>query len=163
MNSDPEVMRFFPATLSRAESDSFVDRIQSSFEVEGFGLWAVEVESMFIGYTGLNRTAFETPMGPHVEIGWRLARRLWGRGLASEAARLVLSDAFGRLGFEVVYSFTTETNSASESVMKRIGMRRREEFDFDHPRTPGWWGQRHIVYSIDKATPAVHADATCEP
>ena len=68
MNSDPEVMRFFPATLSRAESDSFVDRIQSSFEVEGFGLWAVEVESMFIGFTGLNRTSFETPMGPH-QIG----------------------------------------------------------------------------------------------
>ena len=129
MNSDPEVMKFFPATLSREESDAFVDRIQSSFEVEGFGLWAVEVESMFIGFTGLNRTTFETPMGPHIEIGWRLARRAWGRGLASEAARLVLSDAFGRLGFEEIYSFTTETNSASEWVMKRIGMHRRTEFE----------------------------------
>jgi hypothetical protein len=36
--------------------------------------------------------------------------------------------------------------------MKRIGMKRRADLDFDHPNTPGWWGQSHIVYSIDQAT-----------
>jgi len=30
--------------------------------------------------------------------------------------------------------------------MKRIGMVRRADLDFDHPNTPGWWGARHIVY-----------------
>lgn len=147
MNSDPAVMRHFPSVLTREESDALVDRITSGFAANGFGLWAVEIEGRFAGFTGLNRTPFETPMGPHVEIGWRLAEWAWGSGYAFEAGTAVLDDAFGRLELDVVYSFTTETNHRSESVMRRIGMRRRADLDFDHPKLVGWWGQRHIVYS----------------
>jgi len=146
LNADAEVMRFFPSTLNREESDASVARIEAGFRENDFGLWAVEVEGRFAGYTGLNRTMFDTPMGPHVEIGWRFARWAWGQGYATEAARAALADGFGRLGLTEVFSFTTETNSPSESVMRRIGMVRRPDFDFDHPNTPGWWGARHIVY-----------------
>ena len=148
LNSDPEVMRYFPATLDREESDAFVDRIAAHFELNGHGLWAVEVDGTFAGYTGLNRTAFDTPMGPHIEIGWRFARWAWGNGYSTEAARAVLEDAFVRVGETEIFSFTTVTNRPSENVMIRIGMKRRPEYDFDHPRTPDWWGRRHLVYSI---------------
>lgn len=151
LNADSEVMRYFPATLDPAQSDAMVDRIESSFEAEGFGLWAVEVDERLAGFTGLNRTAFETPMGAHVEIGWRLATWAWHRGLATEAALATLDDGFTRCGLAEVFSFTTTTNTASERVMQRIGMTRRTDLDFDHPRTPGWWGQRHLVYRITAA------------
>ncbi|MBU3690145.1 MAG: GNAT family N-acetyltransferase [Acidimicrobiales bacterium mtb01] len=146
LNADPEVMRYFPNTLTASESDAFIDRIERGFEVNGFGLWAVQIDGRFAGYTGLNRTAFETPMGPHVEIGWRFARWAWGCGYATEAAKRVLAEAFGPLGFAEVYSFTTATNAKSEAVMKRIGMERRADLDFDHPNCLDWWGARHIVY-----------------
>lgn len=146
LNADPEVMEFFPARLSREESDQFARRIIVNLELEGFGLWALEVDGRFAGYVGLNRTAFATPMGLHVEIGWRLARWAWGRGAATEAAHAVQSHAFDVLGLPEIYSFTTAKNLRSEAVMRRIGMTRRPDLDFDHPRTPGWWGQRHIVY-----------------
>lgn len=146
MNADPEVMRYFPNVMSKQESDAMVDRIEQGFEKNGFGLWAVEVDGRFAGFTGLNRTSFETPMGPHVEIGWRFATWAWGNGYASEAARRVLDAAFSDFGLSEVYSFTTETNRPSEKVMQRIGMTRRPDLDFDHPNTPGWWGVRHIVY-----------------
>lgn len=151
LNADPEVMEFFPSALSRTQSDAFVDRIMAAFDADGFGLWAVDVSGRFAGYTGLNRTSFDTPMGPHVEIGWRLARWAWGRGYAAEAATCALGDAFGRLGLDEVYSFTTERNTRSAAVMRRIGMTRRRDLDFDHPNTPGWWGQRHIVYHVTRA------------
>jgi RimJ/RimL family protein N-acetyltransferase len=147
MNSDPEVMHFFPKPLTSDESDAVVDRIEEGFEANGFGLWAVEIEGLFAGFTGLNRTSFETPMGSHVEIGWRLAKWAWGHGYATEAASCVLRTAFGFHGLACVYSFTSETNSKSEAVMRRIGMTRRIDLDFDHPNTPGWWGIRHLVYS----------------
>ena len=150
LNSDPEVMRFFPSPLDGDETREFVGRIERHFAEHGFGLWAVEIDGRFAGFTGLNHTAFDTPMGPHVEIGWRFARWAWGSGYASEAARAALEVGFDR-GLAVIYSFTTETNVRSEAVMKRIGMSRRREFDFDHPRTPGWWGRRHIVYSIGES------------
>jgi RimJ/RimL family protein N-acetyltransferase len=146
LNADPEVMRYFPRSLTSDESDAFVDRIEQGFQANGFGLWALEADGRFIGYTGLNRTSFSTPMGPHVEIGWRLARWAWGRGYATEAARHVLGMAFETFGLSDVYSFTTESNAKSEAVMQRAGMTRRDDFDFDHPNTPDWWGQRHIVY-----------------
>jgi ribosomal-protein-alanine N-acetyltransferase len=148
MNADARVMEFFPSVLGREESDAFADRIEQGFAENGFGLWALEVEDRFAGFVGLNRTLFDTPMGPHIEIGWRLMTWAWGRGLATEAAREVLADGFGRLGLGDVYSFTTERNMRSRAVMERSGMMRREEFDFDHPRTPEWWGRRHVVYHL---------------
>ena len=146
MNADPAVMRYFPKVMTTQESDAMVDRIEQGFENNGFGLWAVEIDGRFAGLTGLNRTSFETPMGPHVEIGWRFASWAWGHGYASEAAARVLAAAFDDFGLSEVYSFTTETNVRSEAVMKRIGMTRRAGLDFDHPNTPGWWGAKHIVY-----------------
>lgn len=150
LNADPEVMKYFPEVLDRAQSDALARRIRDQLQSEGFGLWALEVEGRFAGFVGLNRTTFETPMGPHVEIGWRLARWAWGRGLASEAASAALDLGFHSQGLDEIFSFTTATNSRSEAVMLRIGMTRRPDFDFDHPHTPEWWGRRHIVY---RATP----------
>src|SRR5204862_4554076 len=43
LNADPVVMEFFPSTLSPAESDAFVDRIEAAFDERGWGLWAVEI------------------------------------------------------------------------------------------------------------------------
>ena len=146
LNADPEVMRYFPNVMTKQESDAMVDRIEQGFENNGFGLWAVEIDGRFAGLTGLNRTTFDTPMGPHVEIGWRFAKWSWGQGYATEAAQCVLDAAFADLGLTEVFSFTTETNHPSERVMQRIGMTRRGDLDFDHPNTPGWWGVKHIVY-----------------
>lgn len=146
MNADPAVMRYFPNAMTKQESDAMVDRIEQGFENNGFGLWAVEIGGRFAGLTGLNKTTFDTPMGPHVEIGWRFATWAWGQGYATEAAQCVLDAAFTELGLTEVFSFTTETNLPSERVMKRIGMTRRTDLDFDHPNTPGWWGAKHIVY-----------------
>lgn len=148
MNADPKVMEFFPSTLTFDESAAMVERIETQFRTDGLGLWAVDIDGRFAGFAGLNRTTFDTPMGPHVEVGWRLAPWAWGRGYATEAARTALLDGFSRVGLVEVFSFTTGKNVRSEAVMVRLGMTRRPEFDFDHPRTPGWWGQRHIVYSI---------------
>jgi ribosomal-protein-alanine N-acetyltransferase len=146
MNADPLVMRYFPNAMTREQSDSMIERIENGFRANGFGLWAIEVEGRFVGYTGLNRTSFETPMGSHVEIGWRMATWAWGHGYATEAATRVLELAFVEFGLNEVYSFTTESNVKSEAVMRRIGMTRRADLDFDHPNTPGWWGAKHIVY-----------------
>ncbi|HYG27251.1 MAG TPA: GNAT family N-acetyltransferase, partial [Caulobacteraceae bacterium] len=57
LNADPEVMRHFPATLTRAESDAFADRNRRHIEEHGWGLWAVERKSdgLFVGYVGLMR------------------------------------------------------------------------------------------------------------
>ncbi len=147
LNADPEVMEHFPAPLSRAESDAFVDRIEAGFAEHGFGLWAVEVVATgeFVGFTGLSRPRFM----PGVEVGWRLARPAWGHGYASEAARAAVRHGFEAVGLPEIVSFTVPANVRSHAVMRRIGMTRDPDGDFDHPRVPeGSPLRRHVLYRI---------------
>ena len=37
MNADPEVMRYFPSTMTRQESDRMIDAIEARFEADGIG------------------------------------------------------------------------------------------------------------------------------
>lgn len=75
MNKDEQVMRYFPAILSDAETIAFYKRIQDEFNQKGWGLYAVEIRSTgeFIGYVGLHEIGFDAVFTPGVEIGWRLA------------------------------------------------------------------------------------------
>jgi RimJ/RimL family protein N-acetyltransferase len=150
MNADPEVMEHFPARLTRAESDAFVDRIEAGFAEHGFGLWALEVRATgeFIGFTGLSVPSFQAHFTPAVEVGWRLVRPAWGHGYASEAARRALAVGFGDFGLPEVVSFTAVPNVRSQAVMRRIGMTHDPADDFDHPSLPGHRLQRHVLYRI---------------
>lgn len=151
--ADSEVMKYFPSTLSRAESDDFVARIQGLIEERGWGLWAVEVLGLsdFIGFVGLHVPKDHLPCSPCVEIGWRLAKPYWGKGYASEAATAALDYAFTELQLDEVLSFTAVANLPSEAVMKRIGMTntgnnfKHPDIEASHPLC------EHVLYRINRA------------
>jgi RimJ/RimL family protein N-acetyltransferase len=149
MNADPQVMRYLLATLTREQSDSFVDYIEKHWESRGYGLWAVEVPGVtsFAGYVGLLAYDFAAHFTPAVEIGWRLDREYWGRGYATEGARAALDDGFQRAGLREIVSFTIPINLASTRVMEKLGMTREPADDFDHPSVPvGHPYRRHVLY-----------------
>jgi RimJ/RimL family protein N-acetyltransferase len=149
LNADPEVMRHFMSTMSREQSDAFVDKIEAGFDERGWGLWVLEVDGAFIGYTGLQPVSFDAHFTPATEIGWRLARESWGHGYASEAARAVASFAFAELELGELVSFTTTANARSRAVMDRIGMTHDPGDDFDHPALPEGHEQRpHVLYRL---------------
>jgi len=150
MNADPRVMEHFPAPLDRTASDAVAGRLSAGIAERGYGLWAVELRETgdFIGFTGLHIPAVALPIGPCVEIGWRLAAVHWGRGYASEAARAALAYGFGTLGLDEIVSFTALPNVRSQAVMRRIGMRHRGEM-FEHPGVaPGHPLRPHCLYRL---------------
>jgi RimJ/RimL family protein N-acetyltransferase len=151
LNSDPYVMEFFPALLTRADSDHLIDRIGTEFDRYGYGLWALELRTTgeLIGFTGLGTPSFQAHFTPAVEVGWRLARSAWGQGYASEAGRAALAFGFEQAGLGEIVSFTSAGNSRSRAVMERIGMTRDPAEDFDHPElTEGDPLRRHVLYRI---------------
>jgi len=151
MNADPRVMEHFPSVLSRAESDATAGRIRAHLEQRGYGLWAVEVpgEVPFAGFVGLHHVPFDAHFTPAVEIGWRLAASVWGRGYATEGARAAMSLGFGTLGLEEIVSMTVPANRRSWNVMQKLGMTRDPRDDFDHPRVPeGSPLRRHILHRL---------------
>ena len=135
MNCDERVMRYFPATLTIAETRQFFERIKDEFLRKGWGLYTVEekVTGKFIGYVGFHEIGFDADFTPGVEIGWRLAADYHNQGYATEAATEVLSHA-KELGIDRVYSFTAKVNVPSERVMQKIGMEKAGEFA--HPKLP---------------------------
>jgi RimJ/RimL family protein N-acetyltransferase len=154
MNADPRVMEFFPALLSREESDRGVARVEAHFEKHGFGLCAVELrqDHAFIGFIGLQVPSFEASFTPCVEIGWRLAAAHWGTGLATEGARAMVRYAFETVGLEELVSFTVPVNIRSRRVMEKLGMMRDPTEDFDHPNLPeGHPLRRHVLYRLRRS------------
>ncbi|WP_067338394.1 GNAT family N-acetyltransferase [Stappia indica] len=151
LNGDPQVMRYFPSVLQRAESDAMVETARQRVLEDGFCFQpaAIKETGRFIGFVGLNRPRHALPFAPCVEVGWRLSRDAWGHGYASEAARAWLRFGFETLGLEEIVSFTTVTNTPSRRVMERIGMERDEAGDFDHPALdPEHPLVRHVLYRL---------------
>ncbi|MHC5233616.1 GNAT family N-acetyltransferase [Brucella sp. LJL56] len=153
INSDEEVMRFFPFRRDRSQSDELFDSVQKMISETGLGFYALEEKEsgLCIGFAGLSRTNLE----PHlpdgtVEIGWRLATPFWGKGYVTEAGKALIEYAFGTLGLSEVVSFAVHNNERSTAVMQRIGMTRDPSSDFDHPRVPDETPhlKLHSVYRI---------------
>ncbi|MDD3483570.1 GNAT family N-acetyltransferase [Azovibrio restrictus] len=155
MNADPRVMEYFPATLTRTESDAIADRCQLLIEERGWGFWAAEYKATheFIGFVGLHTPSAELPFSPCVEVGWRLAFSYWGKGLATEAAKEALRVGFHSLGLKEIVSFTAVGNLRSRAVMERLGM--RGDGTFEHPHVPENTGLRqHFLYRLSRANHA---------
>ncbi len=155
LNADPRVMRHFPSTLTRHQSDALIDGLREHFETRGFGPWALELPQIdgCVGAAGLAVPSFDSHFTPCVEIAWRLAAEHWGHGYAQEAARAALHSAFVHLELKQVVSFTTPDNQRSWRVMQQLGMQRDPAEDFEHPNLPpGHPLRRHVLYRLDATT-----------
>jgi RimJ/RimL family protein N-acetyltransferase len=149
------VRRHFPSVHTPEQAQAEAGRIREALLQRGWGCWALEIPGVlpFAGFVGLMVQAFEAPFTPCVEIGWRLPQAAWGGGYATEAARAAAQFAFDHLGLDEIVSMTTPSNTPSQRVMQRLGMRRDPGDDFDHPRVPeGHALRRHVLYRLDRAS-----------
>ena len=152
LNADARVMEYFPSTLSHAESAERAAHYQARIEENGWGFWVAEriEDQAFIGLVGLNRVD-DLPIGDCVEVGWRLGQAFWGKGYATEAARLCLQFAFDVLVLDEVVAITTVNNHRSQAVMERLGMTDSGQ-NFEHPRVDAASGlKEHVLYRIQRA------------
>ncbi|QDU54297.1 GNAT family N-acetyltransferase [Aeoliella mucimassa] len=150
LNGDATVMRYFPKTLTRSESDALAIKLQHRIAEQGWGFWAVELRDTgaFMGFVGLNRPDYALPIGPCVEIGWRMLQEYWGFGYATEAAQAALRVGFETLGLDEIVSYTATINLPSQRVMQRLGMQLDRD-TFEHPLVPeGHPLRTHVVYRL---------------
>jgi len=154
MNADPEVRRYFPSVLDRAQSDVSAAQIDAGFDVHGHGRWALERRDTgeFIGFTGIGPMPGDVPGSGGMEIGWRVARAHWRQGFAAEAATAALDAAFAPDAASPlleVNSITAVINEPSRAVMRRLRMRHVD--DFAHPVVPeGSPIRPHVRYVLTR-------------
>jgi len=154
LDSDPEVMRFITGgrpTPRALYTDLLLPRMHAAATRSGLGFFAVvSPEGSFMGWVHLRLDSFEPAWA---EIGYRLARRYWGQGLATAASRLLARRAFDELGFAVVSARTMPENQGSRRVMEKVGLRETGRFVFparalpglDLPEAPG------VLYTLRRA------------
>lgn len=151
-NTEP-VMRWLGGVKSAAELREIVEsRLMRWQRERGFTFWVVERkdDGALLGFCGLKLADQPgSPIEGDVEIGWRLREDAWGQGYAKEAATAALDAAFTRFGADEVVALTVDGNTGSWGLMERLGMRRREELDYDDMRYGPPW-RRSIVYSLDR-------------
>jgi RimJ/RimL family protein N-acetyltransferase len=148
---DPHVMRFYPATRSRAEADAWIDKMIAGLANGTAHFLAVERKSdgAMLGLTGTADINFPIPTEPKLEIGWVLGKDYWGQGYAPEAARVALDHAFTQLRAPEVAAFTAQVNLPSQRVMQKLGLGHDPRADFEHPRiAEGHPLRPHVLYRI---------------
>ncbi len=120
--SDPQVMRYWsrPPMTVRAEAEGLIDEIGEAFAKRaGFNWMVVQPEDdTVIGTAALFR--FE-PRHRRAEIGYSMRSDLWGRGLASEAVRVMLDWAIRTLGLHRVEADIDPRNDGSRRILARLG------------------------------------------
>lgn len=169
---DAEVMRAWEHTLTDDEVRAWIVRQQARYAVPGYGALALELRRTeeVIGQCGLTMQACEglellpktadalscrrdglgaedggTVSALHVpEVGYMLARRHWGQGLATEAARACLRFGFSVLGLPEIFACIRQGNTASRAVARRLGMGVRGHF----VKTYREKAMPHDVYAI---------------
>ncbi|HMQ58932.1 MAG TPA: GNAT family N-acetyltransferase, partial [Rhizobiaceae bacterium] len=138
LNSDEQVMEFFPYRRDREESLAVMRDMNRRSRRDGFGWAAAEDKATgaVIGIVGLSRVAPGDGLPPGVETGWRFVPESWGKGLATEAAQAIVDHGFVDFGLDEIVAFAVEGNAASIAVMRRLGMEDDVRSAFDHPRVP---------------------------
>jgi RimJ/RimL family protein N-acetyltransferase len=138
--SDAETMRFYPAPYDRAGVEEWIARNRRRYAEHGHGLWAMILKSSgeLVGDCGL--TVQDVDGANEIEIGYHVRHDLWGRGLATEAARACRDLGFARLPVERLISLIRPENLQSRRVAEKNGMTVWKELS--------WRGLPHLVYAI---------------
>ncbi|MCL2896736.1 GNAT family N-acetyltransferase [Brenneria tiliae] len=136
--ADPQAMEFLLPLPTVDDSNGWIDRQIAHQSTHGFCFWALEDKTTgdFIGTAGLVRIGYDAHFTPAVEIGWRIARKFWGKGYAPEAARAALAFGFRQLKLDEIVATTVAANVKSRRIMAKLGMTHDAADDFDYPRVP---------------------------
>jgi ribosomal-protein-alanine N-acetyltransferase len=138
LHTHPDVMRTLGGLRSEAATRSVLERLMLDWQTDGFGWWWLwdKATGASAGHGGLRRTQVEGK--PEVEVGYALLPPFWGKGYATEVARLSVDLARSELRLAEIVCFTLTTNLASQRVMQKAGF--VYEKDIVHAGLP------HVLY-----------------
>ena len=150
LDADPAVMRLLTgraATRAEVVGTWLPRRTRPDADERGIGCWTGRHEGVFAGWWSL---AVDDDDPTAAELGYRLRRTAWGRGLATEGAAALLSHAFGTVGLQRVWAETMAVNTASRRVLEKVGLRHVSTYvgQWDDP-IPGWEAGE-VVYEVTR-------------
>lgn len=142
--ADSDIMKHYPYTFDEARVRNWIKRNIERYEIFGFGLWAVCLNSTgeMIGDCGLTMQNINGSIKP--EIGYHIRKDMQKKGFAKEAASAVKDWTFENTTFKKVYSYMKKSNIPSSATAQSIGMHFLEEYTDEE-------NEISVVYEISKS------------
>lgn len=148
LDADPQVHSYLGnrPVKDKKEVEKIIDFIRKQYAENGIGRWAIieKATNNFIGWTGLKLVREMT--NNHInyyDLGYRLIKKYWGQGYATESALASLQYGFNKLQLEEIYAAAHLENNASNKILKNIGFNKVETFFYDN--------SEHNWYILNKA------------
>lgn len=137
LDSDKEVHKYLgnkPVT-NKEQSVAIIKSVRQQYIDNGIGRWAVIEKSTnhFIGWAGLKLV--KEPTNNHIDfydLGYRLIRKYWGNGYATESAMASLTYAFDKLKLNELFATAHIENTGSNRILSKIGFRQVETFLYEN-------------------------------
>lgn len=147
LDSDPDVHTYLgnKPIKDKKEIVEIINFIRQQYKDNGIGRWAIidKKTNSFIGWTGLKLvTELTNNHQNYYELGYRLIKKYWGQGIATETAFASLEFAFNKLKTEEVYAIADCKNDGSNRILQKVGLQFIETFDFK--------GIKHNWYKINR-------------
>ncbi len=136
LDSDPEVHKHLGnKTISdKNQIAQVINFVRQQYIDHGIGRWAIidKRTNAFMGWTGL-KFVTEVTNGHknYYDLGYRLIRKYWGLGIATETALISLNYAFNTLKIDEVYAAASCENLASNKILQKVGMNFIETFYYE--------------------------------
>ena len=130
LDSDPEVTRYINGGKppEREKAQDFVEFVISGYAENPSRGFFIALEKPSLEFIGWFHYRPDRRMTDHMEIGYRLFKAAWGRGLATEGSKALIEDGFSR-GIHKVSGCTLKANVPSQNVLRKIGLELVEEYE----------------------------------
>ena len=154
LDSDPEVHKYLgnkPIT-NKAQIVEIIDSVRQQYIDNGIGRFAIidKKTKAFMGWTGLKlETKSTNNHQNYYDLGYRLIRKYWGKGYATESAIASIDFAFDKLKLENVYAAASCENLGSNKILRNIGMNLIETFFYDDIKC-NWYKMNSNDYDKNK-------------
>lgn len=136
LDSDPEVHQFLGnnSVSSVEQSIESIRYIRQQYIDHGIGRWAIIDKNTkeFVGWTGLKFITDNYNNHQNCyDLGYRLIKRYWGQGIATETAIASVKYAFEKLDVDEIFAMTESENHSSQRILQKVGLRYVETFNHD--------------------------------
>jgi ribosomal-protein-alanine N-acetyltransferase len=156
LDSDPEVHKYLgnKTVTNKEQIVELINFIRQQYVDHGIGRWAIidKRTNEFIGWTGLKFvTALTNDHKNYYDLGYRLIKKYWGKGIATETAHASLEYAFSILNIDEIYAAASIENEGSNKILNKIGMNFIETFYYEDIKC-NWYKMDKSDYKNKKST-----------
>lgn len=149
LDSDPEVMRYLGGARSREQvEEALHGNLEDARRVPGLGYWTGFVEGEFVGFWLLRSPGPDEQEAKDGQLGFKILRRYWRQGFASEGSRELLRHGFEDLKLARIHAMAAAANTASQATLTALGLQHVREFLADAEWFPPGTDLRTVEFAI---------------